>query len=37
MFAHALVEVLNDTEVQEFWSVYQEIQRRVPALGPPPS
>ena len=28
MLAHAREEVLNDTEVQEFWRIHQEIQRR---------
>jgi ribosomal protein L29 len=26
--AHARKELLNDTEVKEFWQVYQEIQLR---------
>jgi hypothetical protein len=28
LLAHAQDEVLNDTEVQEFWRINQEIQRR---------
>ena len=28
LLMRARAEVLNDTEVQEFWKVYQEIQRR---------
>jgi hypothetical protein len=28
LLAHAQEEVLNDTEVQEFWRINQEIQRR---------
>jgi hypothetical protein len=28
LLAQARVEVLNDTEVQRFWQLYQEIQRR---------
>jgi len=28
LLMHARTEVLNDTEVQAFWQVYQEIQRR---------
>jgi hypothetical protein len=26
--AHAQGEVLNDAEVQKFWQIYEEIQRR---------
>jgi len=29
LLVHARRELLNDTEVQEFWQVYQEIQRRL--------
>ena len=28
LLAHEREEVLNDTEVQEFWRIHQEIQRR---------
>jgi hypothetical protein len=28
LLVQAREQVLNDTEVQEFWQVYQEIQRR---------
>ena len=28
LLAHAREEVLNDTELQEFWRIQQEIQRR---------
>ena len=28
LLAHAREEVLNNTEVQEFWRIHQEIQRR---------
>jgi hypothetical protein len=28
LIAEARVEVLNDTEVQKFWQLYEEIQRR---------
>ncbi len=28
VLAHARGEVLNDAEVQKFWQLYQEIQRR---------
>lgn len=30
LLAHAREEVLNDTELQEFWRIQQEIQRRCP-------
>jgi hypothetical protein len=32
ILAHARGEVLNDTEVQQFWQVYEEIQRRSASL-----
>jgi len=28
VLAHAQAEVLNDAEVQKFWQIYEEIQRR---------
>jgi hypothetical protein len=28
VLAHAQGEVLNDAEVQKFWQIYKEIQRR---------
>jgi hypothetical protein len=28
LLMHARKELLNDTEVQEFWHIYDEIQRR---------
>jgi len=28
VLAHAQGEVLNDAEVQKFWQIYEEIQRR---------
>jgi hypothetical protein len=28
VLAHALGEVLNDAEVQKFWQLYKEIERR---------
>jgi hypothetical protein len=31
--AHAREEVLSDAEVQEFWRIYQEIQRRCSRSG----
>jgi hypothetical protein len=33
LLAHAQEEVLNDTEVQEFWRISQEIQRRYSLPG----
>ena len=30
LIAEARVELLNDTEVQRFWQLYEEIQRRRP-------
>ena len=33
LLARAQEEVLNDTEVQEFWRISQEIQRRCSAPG----
>jgi hypothetical protein len=36
LLAHARGEVLNDAEVQKFWQIHEEIQRRR-ALGPPRS
>ena len=30
LLAHAREEVLNDAEVQEFWRICQEIERRCP-------
>jgi len=33
LLAHARGLVLNDTEVQAFWQVSQEIQRRCPHSG----
>jgi hypothetical protein len=33
VLAHARGEVLNDNEVQKFWQIYQEIQRRCQPPG----
>ncbi|MFZ0292906.1 MAG: hypothetical protein WAL52_04835 [Candidatus Sulfotelmatobacter sp.] len=33
LLAHAQEEVLNDTEVQEFWRIHQAIQRRGSRTG----
>lgn len=33
LLAHAREEVLNETEVQEFWRMSQEIQRRCSRFG----
>jgi len=33
LLAHAREEVLSDTEVQEFWGICQEIERRCPRSG----
>ncbi len=33
LLAHAREEELNETEVQEFWRIYQEIQRRCSPSG----
>ena len=33
VLAHARGEVLNDAEVQKFWQLYKEIQRRHAAAG----
>ena len=33
LLAHAREEVLNDTEVQPFWRISQEIQRRCSRSG----
>ena len=33
LLAHAREEVLNDTEVKEFWRIHQEIQRRCSRSG----
>jgi hypothetical protein len=33
LLAHARDEVLSDTEVQEFWRIHQEIQRRGSRTG----
>jgi hypothetical protein len=32
VLAQARGEVLNDAEVQKFWQIYQEIQRRAPSV-----
>jgi hypothetical protein len=32
VLAQAQGEVLNDTEVQKFWQLYEEIQRRAPSV-----